>query len=67
MSESTKKYLVPTIFVALILATLIAFEPVRHNEFVDYDDGQYITENPHVQAGITYKSFIWALTSPNSH
>jgi len=66
MSESTKKYLVPAVFAALILATLIAFEPVRHNEFVDYDDGQYITKNPHVKAGITYKSFIWALKSPDT-
>ncbi len=40
---------------ALVLAAAIlgAFEPVRSNGFVDYDDGAYITKNPEVLGGLT--------------
>ena len=49
--------------VALVLATLIAFEPVRNNGFVNYDDDGYVTNNSHVKGGITGKSVIWAFTA----
>jgi tetratricopeptide (TPR) repeat protein len=48
---------------ALVLATLIAYEPLRHNEFVYYDDKTYITENPYIAGGITFNSVIWAFIS----
>ena len=51
------------IYVALAAATIVAFEPVLHNEFVEYDDNDYVTENPHVQSGITLKSVVWAFTA----
>jgi tetratricopeptide (TPR) repeat protein len=51
--------------IALITITLIAYEPIRHNDFVSYDDGAYITGNPNVTCGITRESVIWAFT--NSH
>jgi protein O-mannosyl-transferase len=44
----------------LVAATVIAYEPVRHNEFVSYDDTLYITENPGVTGGITGQSVIRA-------
>jgi protein O-mannosyl-transferase len=50
----------------LVLATVIAYEPVRHNELVNYDDRTYITENPNITAGITLHSIIWAFTSSYS-
>jgi tetratricopeptide (TPR) repeat protein len=40
-----------------------AFEPVRHNQFVDYDDETYILLNHHILSGITYESLTWAFTS----
>ncbi len=42
--------------------TIVAYEPVRYNGFVDYDDGGYIVENPNVKGGITADSVIWAIT-----
>jgi tetratricopeptide (TPR) repeat protein len=51
------------IYLLLALVTLIAFESVRQNQFVDYDDQRYVTENPNVNAGITRDSFIWAFTT----
>lgn len=52
---------------ALILITVIAFEPMRYNRFVDYDDGTYITENPQVTAGITRESALWAFTARHAY
>ncbi len=48
---------------ALVLATVIAYEPVRHNDFVYYDDNTYISENPYIADGITFNSVIWAFIS----
>ncbi len=47
---------------ALVAASLFAYEPIRHNNFVHYDDNTYITENPNVTGGITQDSVIWAFT-----
>ena len=46
----------------LVAATLAAYEPIRHNDFVMYDDYAYVTENPNVNGGITQRSVIWAFT-----
>ena len=45
------------------MSTLVAYEPIRHNGFVDYDDVAYITKNPNVTGGITRESVIWAFTN----
>ncbi|OFV99028.1 MAG: hypothetical protein A3H28_08010 [Acidobacteria bacterium RIFCSPLOWO2_02_FULL_61_28] len=44
-------------------ATVALYAPVRHFEFVTWDDPNYITENPHVQGGLTWASVLWALTT----
>ena len=51
------------ICLGLVLATAIAFEPVRHNDFVRYDDYRYLVTNPDVQNGITPDSVVWAFTT----
>ncbi|MGB9235983.1 MAG: tetratricopeptide repeat protein, partial [Terriglobales bacterium] len=45
---------------ALIVVVCAFYYPVIHNGFVDYDDTGYITENAHVQAGLTWKTVKWA-------
>lgn len=40
--------------------TLLVFWPVTSHEFINYDDPLYVTENPHVQAGLTQESIAWA-------
>jgi tetratricopeptide (TPR) repeat protein len=56
-----------TVFVCALLAILTwaAFWPVLHNGFVNYDDPEYVTENPHVQTGLTTANIHWALTNPH--
>lgn len=66
MDKKPNKYLAFLIYAALALATFAAFEQTCRNGFVVLDDPAYVTENPHVKAGITRKSLIWAFTSPHS-
>ncbi len=42
-------------------AALWAFLPAVDNGFVDYDDPDYVTGNPHVTGGVTWRSLQWAL------
>jgi len=46
--------------VVLGVVTLALYLPSLRHGFLDYDDQQYVTENPHVRAGLTIKGFIWA-------
>ena len=50
----------------LIVAIIIAYAQVSNFDFVGYDDQEYITENSHVQEGLTLESLIWAFTSFHS-
>jgi tetratricopeptide (TPR) repeat protein len=54
-----------TVFICALLAilTCAAFWPVLRNGFVNYDDPEYVTENPHIQTGLTAANIRWALTS----
>ena len=48
------------IYAGLALVTLGLYLPLWHHGFVDYDDQQYVTDNPRVQAGLTWKGLVWA-------
>ena len=47
----------------LALGTLLVYLPVLHHEFVNYDDGGYVTENTTVKAGLTWHGIKWAFTT----
>lgn len=53
------------IFTCLFLAviTLAVYWQTVNHQFVNYDDGVYITENPHVKAGLTIEGINWAFTA----
>jgi protein O-mannosyl-transferase len=51
------------IAIALALVTLAVFCPVTGFQFVNYDDTDFVTANPHVQAGLTAEGFRWAWRS----
>lgn len=50
----------------LIVATISAFGQLRNHNFVNYDDSKYVTQNPHVQAGLTREGIIWAFTTSHA-
>src|SRR4051812_745462 len=53
------------LLICLLLAILTwtAFWPVLHNNFVNYDDPEYVTENGHVSTGLTAANVRWAFTA----
>jgi len=55
----------PDFWICLLLlaATLAVYSQVRHYEFVNYDDPEYVGNNIHVRAGLTAGGLVWALTS----
>lgn len=55
-----------TLFTSLLLvfATLSVYWPVRHYDFVDYDDDEYVYENQDVSAGLTWQGFESAWIMP---
>ena len=67
MDKMPAKYQPALIPLFLLLVTLGTFWPVLKHEFVKYDDGFYVTENPHVTGGITLQSVVWAFTQPHSY
>ena len=48
---------------ALVAVTLATFAGVWSFGFVNFDDPQYIINNPHVSTGLTWANVVWAFTS----
>jgi Flp pilus assembly protein TadD len=52
--------------VLVFLLVGAVFVPSVHNDFVNYDDGIYVTANPHVKRGMTWDGIRWAATSTDA-
>ena len=65
MTTISKQRQILIISIALVAATLVAYEPIRHNGFVSYDDPGYISSNPLITAGISWQSLGQAFTKPH--
>src|SRR5579883_3235845 len=54
---------------SVAVLALAAYAPIGDGsyQFLNVDDNEYVTENPHVQAGLTGPSLWWALTKFHSH
>jgi protein O-mannosyl-transferase len=48
---------------ALAALTLAAYWAVLRCDFVSFDDPQYVSQNPHVLAGLSWSGFRYALTT----
>lgn len=48
---------------ALIASTLLTYWPVLKNDFINYDDPDYVTVNEVVKKGLTAEGFKWAFTT----
>ena len=51
------------IYLALLISTLAVYARTASFEFVNFDDPDYVTRNPHVRAGWTAEGVEWAFTS----
>jgi protein O-mannosyl-transferase len=47
----------------IALLTLTVFAPVAHFDFVNYDDLEFVAENPHVSTGISATNLRWAFAN----
>ena len=47
----------------LALVTLALYWPVTGFEFNNYDDAEYLTDNPQVHSGLTGQNVLWAFTT----
>lgn len=62
-SEGGEKRVTALFLALLVLAIVVVYEPVRHNDFVEYDDDTYVTKNPEVNGGLSRESVKWAFTA----
>jgi len=66
MNKLPDKFHVLLIYLLLAIITFIAFEQVRHNDFIEYDDTLYVTQNQHTKAGLTLDNVRWAFTAKDA-
>jgi len=50
----------------LVAAMLVVYWQIINHEFINYDDGLYVTENHHVQAGLISENIKWAFTTDHA-
>ena len=52
----------PNVQVSLVIvvAVLMAYWQVRHNDFINFDDDYVVFENEHITKGLTPESLNWA-------
>jgi len=50
----------------LAIAVFLAFSGSLKNGFVNYDDPDYITNNPEVRSGLTWSNFWWAFQTSHA-
>ena len=46
----------------LAAGVFLVFGQTLRHEFVNYDDADYVYENPHVARGISDENIVWAFT-----
>jgi hypothetical protein len=51
---------VPAVIACLAIGTFLLYLPTGFHSFVDYDDQDYIFDNPHVVSGLSLKNILWA-------
>ncbi len=62
LAGSNKRWLVFAVCVLLAAITFAVFGQTLGHEFVNYDDGLYVYENPVVVRGLSLKGIEWAFT-----
>jgi len=66
MNSKTDHRLVVLISLCLVTVIICVYLQTMSFDFVGYDDELYVTENLHVQKGISLEGIKWAFTSFHS-
>lgn len=51
------------IILLLVASTLVVYQPIKDNDFINFDDDMYVTDNSQVQNGLSWHNVIWAFKS----
>ena len=49
--------------ILLIAITLVVYAPIRHHQFLQYDDDRYVVNDLRVRQGLTWENVIWSMTA----
>ena len=63
MYKTFNKYQTIVICVFLAVCTTAVYWQILSSDFVNFDDQMYVTENSHVQKGLTTENLVWAFAS----
>ena len=66
-TETWQTHLEPAICGFLLLAVAFVFGQTVHHDFVDFDDNDYVYQNPYVLRGLTTEGIVWASTATHSN
>jgi Tfp pilus assembly protein PilF len=47
----------------LVLGTLAIYNPLTRAPYLNFDDGAYVVQNPHVHNGLSWETVKWAFTT----
>ena len=47
----------------LVVGTFLLYSSARTHDFINYDDKDYVLDNPHVTAGLSWQTLRWSLTA----
>jgi regulator of sirC expression with transglutaminase-like and TPR domain len=51
------------VYLVLTVITFAVFWQVNQYDFISFDDNVYVTQNSHIQSGITLDGFLWAFST----
>ncbi|HZQ47582.1 MAG TPA: hypothetical protein VFC07_11250, partial [Verrucomicrobiae bacterium] len=66
-SQTATRWHVPGVCFVLALITFAVFGQTLHHKFIDFDDNEYVYENPVVTRGLTIKGIAWAFAGAHAH
>ena len=56
------RYAVPAVCALILLAVALVFGQTVRHQFINYDDQDYVYDNPSVARGLTAQGIVWAFT-----
>ncbi|MGO9136444.1 MAG: glycosyltransferase family 39 protein [Syntrophales bacterium] len=63
MNKSDNNRHILLMCLCLVIAVIVVFWRVTYCDFTNYDDNLYVTENAHVENGITTDEILWSFTT----
>jgi protein O-mannosyl-transferase len=60
--RTATSYAVVAVCGFLVLAIALVYVQTAHHDFVQFDDPDYVCENPAVASGVTARGIVWAFT-----